>query len=348
LPDGLVELLVRDGLWTSGQAVRYVEAADPGERPGALAQLFEVLPADDRETLLRLALRDIPLIAEPENRLVALSALARLPGTGVDTVVLDSLLALARAAAACMPSDRRSLALLRAVGRQLSEPDLVSEALDAVRTTTVASDMVFAAVALAGFCSPDQRSALLADALRAARPVTDEWDRVHLLTALGPVLAPDALAEAIRAAEALTDRDLRVWGTADLAGHLDPTHRAAAMDRIWPDADTVTDAEYRADTYQILAKWLDDERRVVARHRWLAAVAAIDGDQRGWTLAGLAVHLVPEQHTEAVRIAGTVTDDRLRALVLSELARYMAPADRRASLQEALRAVARCEASAAG
>jgi len=340
MPHGLVELLVRDGLWTSGQAVGYVEACDPGDRPGALARLTAVLSAEDRERLLRLALAEMSTIAEPAHRLTALSVLARLTAPG-DTVMLESVLASAREAVAGMPAGRRSLALLRAVGRYVAEPGLVADALTAVRATTVASDMVFAARTVIEFCTPEERGALLADALRAARSVTDEWDRVHLLTALGPVLAPDALAEAIRAVEGLTDRDFRVWGTADLAGHLEPVKRSAAMDRIWPDAGTVADAEYRADTYQILAEWLDDERRLVARDRWLAAVAVIDGDQRGWTLAGLANHLVPEQHAEALRIARTVTDDCLRALVLSELACYLAPVDRRQLLRDALRAVTR-------
>ena len=271
MPHGLAELLVRDGLWTADQAGGYVEACDPREWPGALAQLVEVLPAEDRERLLRLALRDIPAIAEPEHRLTALSVLARLPATLVGDAELEVVLALAREAAAGMPAGRRSLALLRAAGQHLAEPGLVSQALDAARTTTVASDMVFAA-----------------------------------------------------------------------AAHLEPAQRMAAMDRIWSDAGTLTDAEYRADTYQILAMWLDDQRRVVAQDRWLAAVAAVDGDQRGWTLAGLANHLVPEQNAEALRIAGTVTDDCLRALVLSELARYMAPADRQPLLRDAVQAVTRC------
>jgi len=44
---------------------------------------------------------------------------------------------------------------------------------------------------------------------------------------------------------------------------------------------------------------------------------------------------------EAAAYPRTVTDDCLRALVLSELASYLAPVDRRQLLRDALRAVTR-------
>ena len=299
---------------------------DPEDRANAIAALAPHIPAEQRDAALREAIKATTNIETGKFAFLALAALAPvLPpdlleparsaarGIGDDFCRTRALAKLAPYA----PPPTRHTALrealqtardvkapdLRALALARPAPDLMLDALQAVREIGGTHKDTEALALMAPHAAEDRREALLREAFEAARDEHYDFMKGPALAALAPHLPPDLLPPAVDMA-----RELR-------------------------------DDRSRCEALAALAARLPDDDRVAMLREALAAAREVDVDyERSLTLADLAPYLPSQLVGEALASARGIYDDYASAKALARLVKHVGAGQREEVLRLALNA----------
>jgi hypothetical protein len=301
IPVGLLEQVIRAGLWSPGRALDHTRRlADLPSRVEALIAVHRHVNADQQHGVLAEALTAATAITGNRDRAKALTGLAPL-----------------------LPADQQH--------------GVLAQALTAATAITDNRDRAKALTGLAPLLPADQQHGVLAQALAAATAAANHflaifW-RADALTALVPHLPLDLLAQALTAATAITDEGSRAAVLAALAPHLPSDLLAQAPDI----AAAITDDSFRAEALSALAPQVPAQRRPDVLTQALATATAITDDgSRAMALAKLAPHLPRELLDQVLTAATAIPNDFLRSWTLATLVPLLSSGERPSVLAQAL------------
>jgi hypothetical protein len=350
----LLELLVRNGLWSPGRVLDHARRlTDPSSRYQALLAACQNLDTVERPAILQEALAAAAAIGDeyfcawalvvlapqlpPDQRADVLSqALAAATAVsnedaragmlaGLAPQLPPDLLGRALAAASAIRSEDARARALAALAPQLP-PVLMGGALVAATAISSRTARAGALAGLAPQLPPDQRADVLAQAFAAATAIRSETARAGALAGLAPLVPPDqradVLAQAFAAATAIRGETARAGALAGLAPLLPPD----LLGRALAAADAIRGETARAGALAALAQQLPPNQRADVLAQALAAATAVSNeDARAGMLAGLAPLLPPDLLGRALAAATAIRDESTRAGALAGLAPQLPP-----------------------
>jgi hypothetical protein len=348
LPPGLLESLVRQGLWPMEQALAYARRTpDTTQKVESLSKLAPLVLQGERATVLSEALDAARSIGNEGHRSSALGALAPHLSAGLLSQALDAARAIGDEKhrsetlgplAAYLPAELLSEALDAARAIQNDESrssalgaltphlpaELLNKALDAARSIGHEDYRSRALGALAPYLAERKRAAVWSEALDAARAIQNDESRSRALGALAPYLPAELLNKTLDAARSIGYEEYRFWALRTLAPHLPERERAVVLREALDAARSIGYGWNRSEALGALAPHLPAELLSEA----LDAARSIEyKEYRFWALSALAPHLPEREQTvvlsQALDAARSIENEKDRSNALIALVPYL-------------------------
>lgn len=298
------------------QALEITQTIRGGEAHAkVMSALVSVLPEEQQQPVLRVALREAQTIKDEEARAEALNALARVLPEEQRQPVLEAALQATKAINHGEPRTR----LLRKLVPLLPEL-LLPQALEAAQAIEDGGWRALALIAVARVLPKGQQQPILTAALEATQTINKDDERgwANVLGRLAPLLSEEqrqpVLAAALKQVQAIENK----WIRTEVLITLAPVLSAPLVPQTLEIVQAIGGEDgYRARMLGILAPLLSEEQRQAVLADALAEVCQIENDwSRSQALYALVPVLPNSLLSQAFEAAQAIKDDvpRLGAL----------------------------------